>query len=89
MRRSSILLATIANDAGLPVSKAEKIVAAIVNFMLANTKARMYADAAATDTLSGFVGGLVHALVLLGASADMVSNCADMLIEEKNTPAHD
>lgn len=70
MRQSSILLAKIANDAGLPISKAERILAELA------------ATGAGGEYCRGFDDGLRGALVMLGAPAPIVDRYVEIKKKE-------
>lgn len=83
MKQSSILIAKIANDAGIPVSKVEAIIRKIAHAISLNAHAIRISENTKAANLGGQVGGLMHALVLLGADAEMVGKCADILMAEE------
>lgn len=72
MKRSSILLAKIANDAGIPLSKAEKLLEHIVagNRLIADYVAgEQYSQAGAARI---HANAIAFALAELGADGDMI-----------------
>jgi hypothetical protein len=90
MKRSSILLAKIANDAGIPLSKAEKLLEHIVagNRLIADYVAgEQYSQAGAARI---HANAIAFALAELGADGEMVRNWLHAIDKEAgDTPAHD